>query len=68
MYVCKHTHVGGSGGMLPQKNFLQIRYSEIASETTFGPKRHYQAVSLTNSLGIRLIYVSQVLCKYDAVG
>ena len=64
MYVCKHTHVGGSEGMLPQKIFLKIRHSEIASETTFGPKRQYQAVSLTNSLDIRLMYVLNSSAKY----
>ena len=43
MCVRKHAHArggGGSGGMSPRK-ILQIRCSEIASEATFGPKRHY---------------------------
>ena len=31
--------VGGSGGMPPQENFFKIRYSEIASEAMFGPKK-----------------------------
>ena len=32
--------LGGSEGTLPQE-MLKIRCSEIASEATFGPKRHY---------------------------
>ena len=41
VYVCTHKHVslGGSGGMLPQDIFGEIRCSEIASEAILGQKQ-----------------------------
>ena len=36
VYIDKHARLGGSGGMLPQENFLEIRCSEIASEAILG--------------------------------
>ena len=39
--VRKHTHARGGLGVCSPRKILQIRSSEIASEATFGPKRHY---------------------------
>ena len=49
--------LGGSGGMLPQ----QIRCSEIASEATFDPKRHY---SYRYYL---YVFACMTLCMYDSL-
>ena len=35
----KHARLGGSGGMLPQRKFLEIRCSETASEAILGQKQ-----------------------------
>ena len=37
VYMHKHARLGGSGGMLPKKNF--IRCSEIASEAILGQQQ-----------------------------
>ena len=36
--LARRIRLGGSGGMLPQGNFLKIGCSEMASEVFFGPK------------------------------
>ena len=41
MCVRKHAHARGVWGYGPPGKFLQIRCSEIASQDTFGPNRHY---------------------------
>ena len=38
--------LGGSGGMLPQENFLKVSCSEMVSETFFGPSLARQQNSL----------------------
>ena len=42
-FVCvrKHTNARGGLGVCSPRKILQIRCSEIASEATFGPNRHY---------------------------
>ena len=40
-YVCMHKHarLGGPGGVLPQKIFIQIKCSETASVAILGQKQ-----------------------------
>ena len=41
MCVRKHAHARGVWWYAAPGKFVQIRCSEIASEATFGPNRHY---------------------------
>ena len=41
----KHARLGGSGGMLPQEIFLEIRCSGIASEDILGQKHSHTSYS-----------------------
>ena len=54
LYVCsyKQARLGGSGGMLPQESFRNIRCSEIVSEAILGQKQSH-----VNSLRARFALV-----------